>query len=391
MINYVSFLERWLKFGLFAFITSFIWSPSRDGLEVTYALFFLLPFIFLFLRKNIFCLLKEETSIALILVFSFYSTITTLWNKPEDIYFFLLQFSILATWIIGAYWLVSNKKVGVRRILLILIYLGSLTSLITVITFYQAGYQGVYHFEVRLTCWCAAESANLVGALYGILSVLSYAFFLSGNTNRERVKFGLISAVLILPLIFSQSRGALAAFLITAVMAIFILKPKIRLIGLQFLIALPALGLFITINYSNLSALWIDRTASLGQRDLIWSYIYNQVLENLFAGIGMSQNTKIFMDGAVVHHAHNSWMDTLYRTGTLGLALILIITFILMKRSIAIKSFEGKALLIWLLFGLVTLTFDHRTLFWQIDTKWFFYWVPASLILGLHQMQKNSN
>lgn len=391
MINRIAVMEQWLTLGSFAFITSFIWSPSRDGLEASYALFFLFPLILLFLKKNSLHLIKEEGLILLILIFSFYSTITTLWNKPEDIFFFLLQFFILATWIIGTYWLVSTNKINIRKILLILIHLGSLTSLITVIVFYQSGYEGIYHFEVRLTCWCAAESANLVGALYGTLTVISYSFLLSSDTTKERIKFGITSAALMLPLIFSQSRGALFAFFIAVLGANLITKPKRWFIGLQFLIALPALALFIIINYSNLNALWIDRTASIGQRDLIWNFIYSQISQNFVAGIGMSQNTKIFIDGVVVHHAHNSWLDTLYRTGAIGLTLSLIITFFLLKKAVAIKTFEGKVLLIWLLFGLVTLTFDHRTLFWEIDAKWFFYWVPAALILGLHQSTKNSN
>lgn len=391
MTKHFEFVEKWLTFGLIAFVTSFIWSPSRDGLEAAYGLFFLVPFIFLFFKRNLILFVKKDGLILLILVFGFYSTITSLWNNPKDIYFFLSQFLILATWIIGSYWLISAKKIDIRRILLTLIYLGSLTSLITVIAFYQGGYQGVYHFEVRLTCWCSAESANLVGALYGILTVISYAFLLSSDAIKERIKFGLTSAALILPLIFSQSRGALVAFFIAALGANLIIKPKFWFIGLQFLIALPALTLFIIINYSNLNALWMDRTASIGQRDLIWNFIYSQIPQNFIAGIGMSQNTKIFIGEAVVHHAHNSWLDTLYRTGAIGLTLLLIITFILLKKAAANKSFEGKALFIWFLFGLVTLTFDHRTLFWEIDAKWFFYWVPAALILGLNGSMKNSN
>lgn len=393
MINHAELIEKWLKVGAVFFISSFIWSPSRDGIEGAYALFFLLPLLFLSFKNNILTHIPQDNLIKTIFVFGFYSMIASLWNTPADIYFFLLQFFILMTWILGVYWLILNGKIDLRQILLVLIYMGSVASLVTVINFYyQNSYQGVYHFEIRLTCWCSAQSANLVGGLYGVLAIISYAFFLSCETNKERVKFGLISTVLMLPLVFSQSRGALVAFLFVLLMAIFIIKPKLWLIVLQAIVAAPVFILFIVINYSNIKSLWIERTQTFGQRDAIWSYVSQQLPEKFLAGIGMSQNTKIYMGGDnIFHHAHNTWLDTFLRTGFIGFLLIVGITYILVRKAIKLKSFEGKVLLLWLSFGLITLTFDHRILFWQIDTKWFFYWVPAAFIISLYKRQTSLN
>lgn len=384
-------IEQWAKFGIIAFISSFIWSPSRDGLDGAYVLFFLLPIIFLIFRKKIPVLASKDIHFIAILLFCIYAAISSLWNTPKDIYFFLAQFFVFIIWFSGSTWLVTTDKMNFPLLFHTLIYIGSVVSAVTVIIFYtHTAYQDGYHLEVRLTCWCSAENSNLIGSLFGILTLISYIYFLSCKTRLEAIKYGLICSILALPLLFSQSRAALLAFLVAAIFAIFMIRPKISTIFIQFLIALP--GLFFILKYSNLQAIWADRAPSMGLRDIVWEEASKQLTDNLIIGIGLSQNTKIFVpDFGFYNHAHNAWLDTLLRTGFIGLLLIIFITYLLLKKAFLIKAIEGKIFLVWLLFGLIVLTFDHRILFWQIDTKWFFYWIPAPFILGLYAKQSKSN
>lgn len=382
--------EKWLGIGIFLFVSSFIWSPSRDGLDAAYVLFFLFPALILIFKNKI-PLLEDDLNINLILIFCAYSAVTSLWHAPKEIFFFLAQLLVTALWIKGAFWLISHEKINLSTLFSVLIFVGCAVSLTAVALFYgHTTYLDGFHFEQRLNCWCSAENPNLIGGLFGILTLISYVYFLSCNNNRQRFKYGLCCTILILPLIFSQSRAAIVGFSITAVLAIFIIRPKLWLIFLQFLIALP--GVLLVLNFSNLQKIWSDRAPSMGHRDVIWKEIVKQLPENFFMGTGLSQNTKILVVGVDnFNHAHSTWLDTFFRTGLIGFLLIAAITYMLLKKAVHLRTIEGKIFLLWLIFGIVLLTFDHRILFWQIDTKWFFYWIPAPFIIALYNKQKTLN
>lgn len=383
--------ERWAQLGIIAFISSFIWSPSRDGLDGSYVLFFLFPVIFLIFRRKIPIFASHDIHFLAILLFCSYATISSLWNTPKDIYFFLAQLFVFITWFSGSTWLTTTNKINFSLLFHTLIYIGSAVSLATVIIFYtQTTYQDGYHLEIRLTCWCSAENSNLIGSLFGVLTLICYVYYLSHKTKIEAIKYGFICSILALPLLFSQSRAALLAFMIAAIVALFIIKPKSPTILIQFMIALP--GLFFFLKYSDLQAIWADRAPSMGLRDIVWEQAFKQIAENFIFGIGLSQNTKIFASYfGYYNHAHNAWLDTLLRTGIIGLLLTTFITYLIFKKAYLTKTIEGKIFFVWFLFGVTVLTFDHRLLFWQIDTKWFFYWIPAPFIIALYNKQKALN
>ncbi len=373
--------EKWLAVGFIAFVSSFIWSPSRDGLEVVYILFFLFPLGYLFFKRKAYKTINIDLNLVLIFIFCVYATITALWNTPKDIFFLLLQLFLISTWITGAFWLVRENKINLLKLFSILIFIGSIASVITIIEFYGIRSQS---FNERLTCWCSAKNSNLIGGVYGILALMSYAFLITEVKLINKLKYFTFFILLVMPLAFSQSRASLLAFLVSIIGALLIIRPKIWIVIFQLFLAI-LMALVSTILLSP-TKLLESRLMSGGERDLIWSEIYNQLFERFFFGIGLSKDTKTIIPGVdVFNHTHNSWLDTFYRTGFIGFLLISLITFTIVKKSLSLKSIEGKILFLWILFGVITLTFDHRILFWQIDTKWFFYWIPAPLIIGLYK------
>lgn len=382
--------EKWLNFGLFLFMSSFIWSPSRDGLDAAYVLFILLPALILFVKQKI-SLSNDDPLIKLILLFCAYSAITTLWRSPKEIFFFLSQLLIISVWIKTAFWLAQGGKVNLTNLFSFLISIGCVVSLTAIAFFYgQTTYLDGFHFGERLNCWCSAENPNLIGGLFGILALISYILFISSDNNAQRFKYSVCCSVLILPVFLSQSRAALIGFAITAILAIFMIKPKARTIFAQVLVALP--GVLLVLYFWNTQKIWSDRSTSMGDRDLIWKEILKQLPDNFFMGTGLSQNTRILIvDVDIFNHSHNSWLDTFFRTGLIGFLLIATITYMLLRKAAQLKSIEGKIFLLWFIFGIVLLTVDHRILFWQIDTKWFFYWIPVPFIIALYNKEKALN
>jgi hypothetical protein len=42
-----------------------------------------------------------------------------------------------------------------------------------------------------------------------------------------------------------------------------------------------------------------------------------------------------------------------------------------------------------LMFGLIASMFDYRGFFWEIDFKWFLFWIPVGLISAMQIQEKD--
>jgi O-antigen ligase len=116
-------------------------------------------------------------------------------------------------------------------------------------------------------------------------------------------------------------------------------------------------------------------------RDQIWWDVIAQMRAqpSLFLlGVGMDSSTDIVTSIGSYHHAHNAWLDILYRTGVVGLGLALIHLVLLLWSARQHRNLAPLAL--WLVYGCGCLFVDSRSLFWEIDAKWLLYWVPAALL-----------
>ena len=139
------------------------------------------------------------------------------------------------------------------------------------------------------------------------------------------------------------------------------------------------LGLVVLFLFFPLDQLLLERGASF--RDQIWLDVIAQMRAepDLFLwGIGMGEVTDIMTSAGEYHHAHNAWLDILYRTGLIGLGLATVHLLLLLWA--ARRHPQLAPLTLWLLYGCACLFVDSRSLFWEIDAKWLLYWVPAALL-----------
>jgi O-antigen ligase len=374
---------NWIAVGLLFFITSFVWTPSRDGVKTVFALGFLLPLLCVLpFRKPDFQFYGGWFT-GLALIFATYATLTSIWSPDPNIDFFIIQWMVLAVWLCGVNWLVSQRFINWHYIVELLLLLGCVFGLVNLLVFY-----GDNALASRLSGLFVARNPNELGALFGILSLLAFCQWLKSNTFKLSIHYGLIVVCLLIPLVLCQCRGALLALAITSLLACFYIgMSKQKMVILAGLAMLSVLAL--AVSWNQLTVLSPDRFGS-GFRDIIWQEVFSRsVNEHLLFGVGLEKEGRIIIpDVDVFHHAHNVWLDTFYRTGLIGLILALIHVFYVLQKFKPSETLTP--LYLWLMFGLIASMFDYRSFFWEIDFKWFLFWIPVGLISAMQIQEKNS-
>ena len=370
---------NWTSVGLLVFVSAFIWAPSRDGLEAIYALAFFLPMLVLLLsRKPQLAQYGGHTTL-LALLYAGYAVVTTLWSDTPKLGFFVLQWLVLATWLCGVNWLAYWGRLDLPGLLKLLVWVGAASSLLNLFWFYSS-----HPLLERIEGITLNRNASHIGSVFGIVALLAYIQWLQakGRSN-SIIAFGLLVTIG-LSLLAAQSRANFLAFVLLAPIACYLAKPSAAKLWLQ--LGLLLLGAAVVSFYTvTLEEVLFDRDLSL--RDAIWSDVWQRIQVGPWLwGTGLEKEGRILVANVgEFNHAHNAWLDILYRTGLVGLLLNLIYCVALYRPLFVVsraKSAQLWPLYLWLSYGAIYCCFDSRGFFWQLDPKWFCLWIPAGLIVA---------
>lgn len=372
-------LISWIFFGLLVFLSAFLWAPSRDGLRIVFLFSFFIPVLMLFF---IYTPDKKEylnTPTILALIYGLFSVASSFWGDKQSIGFFILQWFVLAAWLCGTSVVLSRVNLDFHKSITIFIGFGCLV-IISSITYYYNFVFGDGNLDKRLWGWNVFRNPNELGSLCGVIALLAVTSAFQSSSVSRAYLFYAFAVIGFMGLLLSFSRAALLAFLIASSLGLIITRPSAKIWSPPFII-ITTIFIFLFI-MTDVSALYFEgRMGGLSDRITIWSTVIHASFNNFFIGIGMSENTRIPIPSVeVFNHAHNAWLDTYYRTGIVGLCLILCHLLTVLKITIFNKKVLPLSL--WLCFGVIFSLFDGRCFFWEIDAKWFLYWIPAGLIVA---------
>ena len=363
-------LLAWAFGGLWVFITAFLWSPSRDGVEAVYALAFFIPMLMLLpWRKPEFHEYGGWFSISA-LAYAGWSCITSVWGG--DAGFFVLQWLILAAWLLGSAWVLQKKSLNWESFLRWFLLLGAVTAVVNTAVFYWS-----HPLDARLEGISIARAPTLVGQIYGLVALMGILLSWRTDCFKCALFYSLVCIPALVALGLSQSRGPLLSLILVLAIGFIWLRPGWKIVLVHCgacMLALCALFLLFP-----LEQLLLERGASF--RDQIWWDVIAQMLTQpsaFLVGVGMAESTDILTSMGVYHHAHNAWLDIFYRTGIIGLGLAGVHLVLLLWS--ARRCPQLAPLTLWLVYGCGCLLVDSRSLFWEIDVKWLLYWVPAALL-----------
>lgn len=382
MIKVSNMIEKrllsWAAAGLLIFVSSFFWAPSRDGIQIIFLLGLLIPIIALFLLGNLKSYEYFNIANIFALIYAGYSLISVAWGDAKSAVFFLLQWIVLATWLIGSSVILSRIRFDIDKCIFWFLIIGSISIIISIGYFYYFVF-GVDTYQIRLLGWNVFRNANEIGAMCGVVATVSIVSAFQSDSIKRAYVFYLLSIISIAGLILSFSRGAILGFFIVALLSLIIVRPPVKIWVSPVLILFFVVLAFVFLSKNPIH--YFEGRGSGWDRFIIWQYVFAESKGNVFFGIGMSKNTMVSIPGlGNVHHAHNAWIDTYYRTGIIG--LLLIILHLIFTTRIGLEDKKILPLLLWLCFGCICSLFDGRVFFWEIGAKWFLYWLPAGLIVA---------
>jgi O-antigen ligase len=186
-----------------------------------------------------------------------------------------------------------------------------------------------------------------------------------------------------LPVLASQSRGPLLAFLVTLVFIIFFYKVNKKIIIALFLFLFFVLGL--VISNSQLEKIISSRINNDSLRKEIWSQSISRTIEiNPWLGCGRGDKIKIPVKLPqrknwilTFSSSHNQFIDAFYVLGIVGLFL-----FIIFNINIVLHYTRDPSLFplfIWFILGSIA-AFTVGNCSIDLDVNWLYFWMPAGLI-----------
>ena len=198
-----SWVFNWSSVGLVIFVSSFFWAPSRDGLESIYALTFFIPMLFwLPWRKLDFSAYGGYYTL-LAMIFGIYSAATNFWAPVKTPGYFCLQVLVLFTWLAGVSWIVKQGRTNFEQIYDWLLISATVVGVSFVFVFYRT-----HPFNVRLEGWSVLHNPNVVGNVFGVVTLLAFVRWIKAS-GRQNILYFLLTMILCCPLLLSQNRGGL--------------------------------------------------------------------------------------------------------------------------------------------------------------------------------------
>lgn len=366
---------RWLIWGVLLFVSGFLWSPSRDGLDVIFVLGVFVPLIILALTKRI--QFDDLGGVFTLLACGYagFTVLASLWGNPKDLKFFFIQFLVLLSWFVAANIVITRSQFNFIRIFNLVVGIAALVGVSSIALFYSENPLGA-----RLVGWSVARNPLVLAEIFGCLSIMCLALSFQSTTWQSSMSYFFCTILLFIPVALTQSRGPVLSFIIMGLVALCIIKPNIKFLLTQFsLVAIGVIGLVVA---TDLVSILTERGLSFSFRDVIWKDVLTLSKESPIWGSGVMRDDHLTLPSGYFHHPHNAWLDIFYRTGFVGLGLILTYMFLVVKAFRPTK--ELTVLYIWLGFGCLCLFTNSRMLFWELNAKWFLFWIPAAIITGIH-------
>lgn len=380
-------VAAYASIGVLVFITCFFWGATRDFMQVVYGLSFFAPVLFvLALRKPDF---REYGGwfTGLALIYGTYAAASTLWSPAPRLLFFGYHLLFLAVWLCGAAWLASRNQLNIERIYRAMVVVGAIASVVNLAVFYYS-----HPLTARLfpTHWGVLRHPNGLGFIFSVTFAMAYLLWLRSRGFKQGLLWLGLMCLNLLPVLASQSRGAWLAFAITMTVA-FILGPKSPTKLAAHALLAVLIGLLIYSQWDFVGKILNSRINAPTYREQLWPYMIDTtVKEQLLFGEGLVKTSRISPPGSTLgrpfEHGHNAYIDAFYRTGLVGLVLMLLhLGYVLRHWT---RDPRLLPLFLWILFACIFSLFDNPGFFWYLEFMWLVYWIPAGLIGALVMAEK---
>lgn len=362
--------RRILPAGILWFISGFLWAPSNDVLRVVFHLGFVFPLFFLWPWRKLHEAETGGSATGLALGLAALAVLSTLWGSPADLLHFVWQWVLLAAWLAGVSWWQDEQGLDLRFLYHLLLGVGVVVGISLLWVFYAG-----QPWSERLVGWGVPQNPVVVAQTWGVLVIIAYVLSLQARPTMASLAYLGLALLLCVPPLLSQSRWPVLGILCVCTLAWCLIKPGRQRLWQHLPVYLALAAVLVALEPARF---WEARGLSF--RDAIWSETLQYALQHPWFGAGYTKEGLIPLQVGPFHHAHNAWLDSFYWLGLSGLVLGLCHLGAVL-RACRVDALR-LPLVLWFVYGCFCLLTDSRTLFWEINSKWFLYWVPAGLIMA---------
>ena len=375
-------LTNWASFGLILFLVALYCAKNVNQCRWIYGLFFITPILGIMLTRPWKWSIYGGRFTGIALLEGVFVAFSTFWSESPNIYSRSYDFLCFSTWFCGTAWLAQKKKIDTRLIVNVLIYTGAVMAVFLMIIFYAEN-----SLDTRM--WLQGSkrfgptNPIRIGMYYSLTTLLCFIKILDANKSRKKAVFLLLMAFNFLPVLATQSRGPLLAFVVTLVFIIFFYKVNKKIIIAILLLLVFVLGF--VISNSQLHKAISLRMNDDSCRQEIWSQSIVRTIEiNPWLGCGRGDRINIPVqlpqrnnEILTFSFSHNQFIDAFYVLGIVGFLL-----FIIFNINVALQYTRDPSLFplfIWFIIGsLAAFTVGNSNI--DLEGNWLYVWMPAGLI-----------
>jgi len=241
--------------------------------------------------------------------------------------------------------------------------------------------------NARLSGFGQLKNSIMASSVYGIVAIVCTYIFQQQRTVKMKLLYLGMLLVLLLYMLFTQSRGPLLACGVTilawSLIGGFSYKEgdhghRNNLLLLLLIISAAIAAMFIL--YPDFFKTHIFRGTSYRQE--IWGQSLLQAKNAPFFGHGLTADTLMIMsDGAKILHHHSVYMTTLFYGGIVGLLLLIALVGSAIWQGLTrIEKPQKCFLTCMLLYGIICMVTDGNTLIRHPKPIWLFFWFPIALV-----------
>jgi O-antigen ligase len=312
--------------------------------------------------------------------------ITTLWSSFENPGHLIKLLLMLWLLVLAVRLMLGNMRLFNISMSLSLVVVA---GIVTATVYEYLGGTGAGFYNWRLDhLGGRTMSAVSVGEISAIFMLYCLMQARLAATPSLRTGFTVMAVIFLLALLLSFSRTAFLALFLTALWY-YLQRGNIRAVLMLATITVLLLILMLL----DLDAEWlsnISRSSTVDIRLWGWQASLEKIREHWLLGYGMRSAFAVALDdpryieiGEPFWHPHNVFLSVWYQAGLIGLALLLALLALLMRKLRPLL--EDPQTLYWsciFIFVLLICLVDNPTLIDRPAEPWIWFWLPLAVALS---------
>ncbi len=371
--------SHFLTFTLIFFLAGFFFFPDDHIHRLFFYFFVILPFLFLLDRTAINAFYKNNILI-ISLVLLGYIALSVVWTQNLEVnhknyYDTARYFFMVVVFLAVIVYLAQKDDRLFEKIIFWSGVVASISAIVSFIAFYahhpfpKARLDGIFWNGYLNYC---VMPATYYGFL--VIGTIYKAVYDPGYKNK--VFFSLISVIIIVFILLTQSRGPLLALVVTLVLVFGWEKRWKTIAAIIFLtVAWLVLG--------ECSNIGIRAFVSYGvpHRIAIWKATLGQIADSLWFGRGYLTNIQISAHDRIWNLPHCMFLSLVLKTGIIGgiLFVVLILTFLINAFRYYRRTGDWRYLAM-LVFIMIATNFHKMRIFYKPGMSWLVFWLPMTIL-----------